>query len=402
MPNADTPPTPRRTGPPPVAGERRSGPLARAALAAHERAARPGRPAAVAMAAVLLALSPLAPPDSPPADGGALHAQEDARLNVVTTLPTYADIARFVAGDRARVEAIARGDEDPHFVTPRPSFARKISRADVFVTTGLDLEVWVPGLLDRANNSRVLEGADGHVVAHSGVELLDVPENVSRTEGDVHVFGNPHIHTDPINAVLVARNIRDGLKRVDPDGGTRYDERTRAFRDSVLNRTFGDRLVEMIGADALFDLARSGEFWSFARDREVEGKPLTEYVGGWLGRAAPFRGRRMACYHKNWAYFSARFEVDCAIYVEPKPGVPPSPGHVREVIRFMESEDIPVLFAANYFSEDQVRRVADRVGAEAVWIPEHVGGGRGAEDYFALVDLWVGRLADAFGAEGRP
>jgi ABC-type Zn uptake system ZnuABC Zn-binding protein ZnuA len=374
MPNADVDPT-LRTGP---------------------------RPHAAAAAVLLLALAPLPLPGPLPADGAGARAQEDARLNVVTTLPTYADIARFVAGDRARVEAIARGDEDPHFVTPRPSFARKIARADVFVTTGLDLEVWVPGLLDRANNARVLEGADGHVVAHSGVELLQVPENVSRSEGDVHVFGNPHVHTDPINAVLIARNVRDGLKRVDPGGAQGYDERTRVFRDSILKRTFGAGLVEMVGADALFDLARAGEFWSFARDQRVEGKPLAGHVGGWLGRAAPFRGRRMACYHKNWAYFSARFDVDCAIYVEPKPGVPPSPGHVGKVIRFMESEEIPVLFSANYFSEDQVRKVADRVGAEAVWVPEHVGGGQGADDYFALIDLWVSRLAEAFGAEDRP
>lgn len=331
----------------------------------------------------------------------AAAGQDDPALDVVTTLPTYASIARFITGERARVEAIARGDEDPHFVTPRPSFARKIGRADLFVTTGLDLELWVPGLLDRANNARVVEGADGHVTAYAGVELLQVPETVSRSEGDVHVFGNPHVHTDPVNGVLVARNILQGLERVDPEGASTYRERARAFRDSILRRTFGDTLVEMVGGDALFDLARAHRFWSFARSQRVDGEPLVDFLGGWLARAAPFRGRRMACYHKNWAYFSRRFQVDCAIYVEPKPGVPPTPGHVRDVVRFMESEEIPVLFAANYFSEDQTRKVADRVGARVVRVPEHVGGSEGVDDYFQLVDLWVSRLAEAFGERAR-
>lgn len=329
-------------------------------------------------------------------------AQEGERIDVVTTLPTYADIARRITGDRARVEAIARGDEDPHFVTPRPSFAQKIGRADLFVTTGLDLELWVPGLLDRANNARVLEGAAGHVTAYSGVKLLQVPESVSRSEGDIHVFGNPHVHTDPINGIVIGRNILEGLERVDPAASEAYRERARAFEDSILRRTFGDTLVEMVGADALFELARAHEFWNFARNQEVDGRPLTDFLGGWLGRAAPFRGRRMACYHKNWAYFSRRFQVDCAIYVERKPGIPPSPGHVRTVIRFMKQEDVPVLFAANYFSEQQIRRVADRVGGTAVRVPEHVGGGEGADDYFRLVDLWVTRLAEAFAGEGSP
>ncbi|MGH7539443.1 MAG: metal ABC transporter substrate-binding protein [Gemmatimonadota bacterium] len=321
-------------------------------------------------------------------------------IDVVATLPTYAAIAREVAGDRADVSAIARGDEDPHFVNPRPSFAVRIQQADLFIATGLDLELWVPGLLDRANNPGVVESAPGHVAAYAGIELLEVPTTVSRAGGDVHVFGNPHIHTDPINGILIARNIRDGLVRVDPAGRETYESRTRDFETRVLQRLFGERLVDMLGEEVLFSLARNRQFWTFAEGRSFEGRPLADLVGGWLGRGAPFRGREMGCYHKNWAYFSARFQIECAAFIEPKPGIPPSPGHVAEVISIMRERSIRVLFAANYFNRRQVETVAERSGAMPLFVPEHVAGAPGVDDYFALVDRWVECLAAAY--EGRP
>jgi len=204
------------------------------------------------------------------------------------------------------------------------------------------------------------------------------------------------VHTDPINGIRVARNIAEGLERVDPAGADRYERRLRSFEDRILERTFGSEMVRLLGRESLLRLALNRRFWSFAREQVHQGEPLTERLGGWLEAAAPFRGRRMVCYHKNWAYFSARFRVDCAMYVEAKPGIPPSPGHVRDVIDFVRSESIPVVFAANYFSEKQVRRVAERTGARAVIVPEHVDGAEGVDDYFALVDLWVERLAEAF------
>ena len=201
-------------------------------------------------------------------------------LRVVTTLPTYAAIAREVAGPLAEVEAIARGDEDPHFVTPRPSFAVMIQRADLFIVTGLDLELWVPSLLDRANNPEVVEGAPGHVVAYAGITLLDVPQSVSRAGGDIHVFGNPHIHTDPVNGILIARNIAAGLKRIDPANTATYDANLREFEADVLRRLFGDELVEMLGGEQLIALARDHRFWEFAGSQTFQGRPLTAYVGG--------------------------------------------------------------------------------------------------------------------------
>ena len=351
------------------------------------RLPRPG----LLMASLLVCLAFLAglarPADAP--------AQEE-QLEVVTTLPTYAAIAREVTGDLARVRAIARGDEDPHFVSPRPSFAAMIQNADLFVTTGLDLELWVPGLLDRASNPRVMDGAEGHVTAYSGIELLQVPETASRSEGDIHVFGNPHVHTDPVNGILIARNILSGLERVDPSNAETYRANAERFEAEILRRTFGQQLVEMVGAESLLELARGHRFWDFAREQTFQGEPLTEYLGGWLERGAAFRGQRMVCYHKNWAYFSHRFQVECAEYIERKPGIPPSPGHVRKVISFIRDEGIRVLLAANYYSADQVSRIAERTGAAAIRVPEHVAGSAEASDYFSLVDLWVEQLARAF------
>ncbi|UCC83403.1 MAG: zinc ABC transporter substrate-binding protein [Gemmatimonadota bacterium] len=326
----------------------------------------------------------------------AARAEAQEKLQIVTTLPTYAAIARELTGELADVRAIARGDEDPHFVNPRPSFAALVGDADIFVATGLDLELWVPAVIDRARNPQVVEGGRGHVVAYSGITLLDVPQNVSRTGGDVHVFGNPHIHTDPVNAIIIARNILATLMSLDPGNAATYEANARDFEDRVMRRTFGDQLVGMLGGETILRLARNYEFWDFATSQSYQGRPLTEFLGGWLAEAAPFRDRRMACYHKNWQYFSARFRIECAIYVEPKPGIPPSPGHLGEVVEFMRDELVGVLFAANYFSRTQVERVASRTDARAVIVPEHVEGSEGVDTYFDLIDGWVSALSEAF------
>lgn len=324
------------------------------------------------------------------------HQGGQQRLLVVTSLPTFAAITRELTGDLAEVEAIARGDEDPHFVQPRPSYAAKVGRADLFVTTGLDLEMWAPTVIDRANNPRVVEGSEGHVVTYPGVKLLEVPEDVSRFGGDVHAFGNPHVHTDPVNAIIIAENILRNLTQVDPDNAETYEANFRDFKDRVMRRLFGDQIVQMLGADAIFQLARNYEFWGFARNQSFQGRPLTDYLGGWLAEATPFRGRRMACYHKSWAYFGARFQIECAVFIEPRPGIPPSPRHLGEVVGTMGDESILVLLAANYFSHSQVEQVASRTNARAVIVPLDVRGAEGVDTYFDLVDLWVSSLSEAF------
>ena len=173
---------------------------------------------------------------------GARPAQ--AQIKVVTSLSTYAAIAREIASEKANVVSIGRGDENPHYVQPRPSFALQLQRADLFVSTGLDLELWVPALLDKANNSKVNTGGPGNVTAYTGITLLDVPTSTSRSGGDIHAFGNPHIWGDPINGIVIGQNITIGLKRVDPANAAYYQQRFDAWKDHLLRALVGDSLYD--------------------------------------------------------------------------------------------------------------------------------------------------------------
>src|SRR5467141_4484434 len=176
------------------------------------------------------------------------------KVKVVTSLSTYAAIAREIVGDRGHVTSIGGGYDNPHFVEPKPSFVPALTSADVFVTTGLDLELWVPALLDKANNPKVTEGGPGYVAAYAGIDLLDVPTSYSRAQGDIHVYGNPHIWTSPLNAVQIARNILTGLKRVSPENADYFAGREKDFEERIYRALFGDDLVKLLGAPTLADL----------------------------------------------------------------------------------------------------------------------------------------------------
>src|SRR5438105_15570044 len=186
---------------------------------------------------------------------------------------------------------MANGAENPHYVQPKPSFVPTLSQADVFITTGLDLELWVPALLDKANNPKVTEGGPGYVAAYAGVDLLDVPTSFSRTQGDIHVFGNPHIWTDPMNAVQIARNILTGLKRVSPENADYFAGREKDFEERIYRALFGDELVKLLGGQTLADLDRQGRLLDFLKSKPYQGAPLSTRLGGWLQEALLFRGK---------------------------------------------------------------------------------------------------------------
>jgi zinc/manganese transport system substrate-binding protein len=343
---------------------------------------------AIAIVSSGFAASPGVPDRVPP--------KAAAPIRVVTSLSTYAAIAQELVGDRGTVTSIGRGTENPHYVQPRPSFAVELRRADVFVSTGLDLELWVPALLDKANNAKVNDGGPGYVTAYTGIKLADVPTTTSRTEGDIHVFGNPHIWADPINAIIIGRNILTGLKRVDPADAQYFDQRYADWRHRMLTALAGDELIQILGDDAAFNLLDQDKFWDFVNRQQYQGQPLAQRVGGWFKQAAVFRDKTMVCYHKEWDYFSRRFGIACVAFVEPKPGIPPTPGHVAKLIAQIRDEHIPVILSANFYDHNQIENIAERTGTTAVIVPASTGGVPGTDTYIELVNYWVAALAKAF------
>src|SRR3954452_22225658 len=315
---------------------------------------------------------------------------------IVTSLTTYGAIAREIVGDKGTVTSIAQGNEDPHFVQPKPSFVAVLRDADLFITTGMDLELWVPALLDRAGNRRIIDGAPGYVAAFKGIDLLEVPTSLSRSEGDIHVDGNPHIHTDPLNGIIIARNILAGLKRVSPENSAFYDDREKDFEKRVLEATMGSSLVDILTPATAYELLRTNKLFDLLNTQKYNGKPLSSQLGGWLNQGEAFRGKDMACYHKEWAYFSRRYQVNCVTYIEAKPGIPPTPGHVQEVIKLMRDQKVPVLFSSNYFDRKQIEQVAERTGARAVIVPENTEGAPGVNTYFDLMNTWITNLAAGY------
>ncbi|HSV74688.1 MAG TPA: metal ABC transporter substrate-binding protein [Chthonomonadales bacterium] len=279
----------------------------------------------------------------------------DARINVVTTDYTLAYIARAVGGDLVRVESLARGTDDPHLVDPRPSMVLKLARAEVFVRIGLDQDLWADSVLARSGNARIQRSARGYVDASRGVRVLEVPAGrLNPAMGHIHVYGNPHYLNDPGNGIIAAGNIAAGLIRVDPRNQPHYHQRFVAF-----------------------------------------GEQIRQNMERWRAQLAPFRGAPIAAFHRSWAYFAERFGFREVAHLEPRPGAPPSPGHIAEVIRTMREQRVRVLLTENYRARRWPDFVERETGARAVFIPGAVEGEPGIDSYVELIDTIVSRVAAA-------
>jgi len=327
-----------------------------------------------------------------------LQENQKPNLHVVTTLPDYAFFAKLIGADRVSIKAIVRGDQDAHFIRPKPSFATALRKADVLVATGLDLELWLQTVINKSGNGRIRSGQTGYVSAATGINLLEKPKTMSRAEGGVHIFGNPHITCSPINMKDCASNIATGLIKNDPAGREIYLQNLKKLHRKIDEQLFGSKLVEILGSDVLCSLAEQDKLIPFLQEHKLEGKLLIEYLDGWMKEMLPLRGTPIVTYHKNWIYFLKLFGLEEAGTVEPKPGIPPSLKHVTKLVNMMRQRDIRIILAANYFDQQKVRTVADRTGAKAVIVPLYVGGAPGIDDYFKLVDYWTNELIKA--AEG--
>jgi zinc/manganese transport system substrate-binding protein len=313
------------------------------------------------------------------------------KIMIVCSFSDYASIAKYIAKDKAEVEYIAKGEQDPHFVPPKPSYAMMLNKADMWITTGMDLEMWSSTLLDKAHNKKIMDGAIGFVAVSDGVKILEKVEKGDRTEGDVHLMGNPHINTSPVNWKIIARNITIGLMKVDPSNGSFYEKNRDEFIQKVDKALFGEKLVEMFGGETLTKLLENNTLFTFLQ-KDYQGVKLIDLLGGWLKKAMPLRSTKIIAYHKNWAYFASVFGLDIVGYIEPKPGIPPSAKHVQYMINLIKEQDIKLMLVASYFEKKSPQMIEAKTGIRAIYLPLFVDADSGIEDNFKLIDYWIEQI----------
>ena len=314
-----------------------------------------------------------------------------APVEVVATLPNYAALAREVGGDRVHVQSIVLPDQDPHFVRPKPSFALMIQRADLFMTTCLDLELWGPALLDKAANARVLDGRPGFCAMAPGVPLLDVPTAITRAVGDIHIYGNPHFYASPLHLRLALPNLTAALIRVDPVGESYYRKNAETLTGRLEEALYGAALLKAVPAAELDQWVLADDLDDRLKKRGLEGQ-----LGGWLKKGAALRGLEVVNYHSKWAYLCQVFGMRVAAQVEPKPGIPPSPRDIMRLADSIKTSHVKLIFDASYYREDHMKRIADAAGIPYVIVPAFAGD-QGTTDLFGYFDTLLERLVHAAG-----
>jgi zinc/manganese transport system substrate-binding protein len=304
-------------------------------------------------------------------------------MEVVCTLPWLGDLARRLAPD-AHVTTLARGVDDPHFLSPTPALIARVTGADLYVENGLGLELWSEKLRDGAGNPAIRPGQPGFVRATAGMRILDVPADLSRARGDLHASGNPHVWLDPLNAPIAADNIAAGLARVDPANATAYLSRARAFRTQVHEAMFGTDLVTFMGGDLLARLSTSHQLDAFLAE-----KGLADRLGGWARKGAALRGQPTVFAHQSWPYFIDRFGLDAVGYIEERPGIPATAAHRDALIDVIRARGVRVIEVTSWYDDRVPRALAAATGARVAIVAEDVGGTAEVSDWFALIDALV-------------
>lgn len=279
-----------------------------------------------------------------------------AKLKVVATIPDLAALTQEVGQDSVEVKSIARGDQDPHFLEPKPSYVVLVNQADLLIEVGLDLESgWLPVLMTQSRNPKVQTGRPGHLNASEGITILEIPEGkVDRSMGDVHPMGNPHYWLNPRNGLIIAGRITSRLKALDPEHGAAYDENFRRFEERLKGRIFE-----------------------------------------WEKTLQKIRGKKIITHHKSFSYLVDWAGLFVAGNVEPKPGIPPNPGHLLELIQVIEREKVPLILTENYYDPKPSRELSEKTGAKWLLLPTSVGGDPSAKTYEELFDLLVRKISEA-------
>lgn len=291
----------------------------------------------------------------------AAPAFAQSKLNVVATTEDLASIAREVGGDRANVDAIARGYQDPHFVEAKPSFILKLQKADCLIVVGRELEIgWLPPLEQQSRNGKIQPGAEGYLDASLQAQILEVPTGqITRAMGDVHPLGNPHFWLDPENGKRVAKEIADKFSELRPNDRAVFQQRLADFTNRL-------------------DAAEKG----------------------WVAKMAPYKGTKIVTYHRSFPNFAERFGLDIMGYVEPRPGIPPTPQHTLDLINEMKRQNVKLVLVEPYFDLKTPNAIGRETGAQVLVMPPSVGGVKEVTDYFKLFDYDINLLIDAIKKSG--
>lgn len=281
---------------------------------------------------------------------------EAKKLNVITATTDMAALVQEVGGDHINVESLAKGYQDPHFVEPKPSFLLKLRQADLLIVVGLQLEIgWLPPLITQSGNPRIQVSAPGYLDASQFAEILEIPTGVvTRAMGDVHPLGNPHYWLDPNNGRRIARGFAQKLGELDPADNAYFQQR---FQD--------------------FD------------------KRLTAAEQKWDGEMAPYRGRKLVTYHNSFPNFAKHFHLEVIGYVEPRPGIPPTPSHTIELIGLMKRENCKLVLVEPYFDLKTPNSIGAATGGKVVVYLPSVGGEKQVTTYFELFDYDIALITKA-------
>jgi ABC-type Zn uptake system ZnuABC Zn-binding protein ZnuA len=316
----------------------------------------------------------------------------DKPLVICCTVPDLGALVEEVGGDQVKVTTFAKGPENPHYIEARPSFVRALADADVFIQTGLELEVgWAPVLLKNARNERVLPGASGFLEASSAIQPLEVPTGiVDRSLGDVHSGGTPHFFNDPVMGLKVASLIEGKLAKLRPSGTAYFAARYADFAKRLGAKLFGDELAAKYDPSKLALLIEGGKLTDFLKAQSDEGK-----LGGWLGLMRPYAGKRVVADHAVWPYLARTFAFEVVGYLEPKPGIPPTTKHLQEIVALMKHDEITVILSTPFFDPKHARVVSEQTGSRIAKMAHQVGALVGTDDYLSFIDHNVQALVGA-------
>lgn len=317
------------------------------------------------------------------------------KLKVVATLPTVAALVRAAGGDRVNVISLTSGTQSPHSISPTPSLMRKVRDADMMFEVGMQLELWADAVADGSGNARIKRGAPGRVVVSGRMPKLDVPVVLSRSEGDVHPEGNPHVWLDPARAKIIVNNIAGALSEASPENEGYFSDRAKAFGRRIDEELFGKQLLDLVGSKKLTKLAVTGQLQHFLQSKQHRGKPLSDYAGGWLAQAAVLRGRKGVEFHKIWSYVASTFGFSLIGTIEEKPGIAPGPRHMADIVKRMRLAKASFVIVENYRNSNLAERVAKDASAELVILPTEVAPDADGEGYVKLIDTILRKLVAA-------